>query len=232
MRARHVMTRDVVTVAPDMPVRDVARVLVENRISAAPVVDADGRVVGIVSEGDLMLRAEPGARRPRSWWLWLLTSDDDEAAAFVKAHGRRVSEVMTRDIVTVEENTPLAEVARILEERHIKRVPVLRAGRLVGIVARADLVRALASAPEPVGPEPSPSDDELRERVIAALRDQPWADGFSVSVIVANGVVDLWGFADSEAKRKAIRVLVEQVPGVQQVKDHLRHVPLAYLGDI
>jgi CBS domain-containing protein len=233
MRAKHIMTRDVVTLAPETSVRDAARALVTHRISAAPVVDADGRLVGIVSEGDLMLRADPEADRPRSWWLSLLTSSEDAAAAFVKSHARRVADVMTRDLVTVEEDTPLAEVARTLEERHIKRVPVVRGGRLVGIVARADLVRAVASAPEPVWPMPSPSDEALRERVIAALRDQSWAGGLPISVIAKDGVVELWGFAETETRRKAVRLLVEEIPGVQRVEDHLGPVPLpAYYGGL
>lgn len=230
MQAKHIMTRDVVTVSADTSVGAAARLMTERRISALPVVDAAGRLEGIVSEGDLAFRVETGTERPRSWWLSLVSSADDRAADFVKAHGRSVADVMTRDVVTVDEAAPLADIARILEERHIKRVPVLEDGRLAGIVSRADLVRALASASDPIGPTPSPDDETLREQVDTALRAAGWAGSFPVGVSVSDGVVHLWGFADSETRRTAIRVLVEEIPGVRRVENHLKPSVPAYGG--
>ncbi|MFN4088151.1 MAG: CBS domain-containing protein [Alphaproteobacteria bacterium] len=230
MLAKHIMTKDVATIAPDGTVREAARLMTERRVSALAVTGADGRLLGIVSEGDLMFRAETGAERPRSWWLSIFSSSDGMAEDFVKSHARRIGDVMTRDVVTVDEETPIGEVARTLEARHIKRVPVLSGGRLAGIISRADIVRTLAAAPEPVGPGLKAGDEDLRLRVEAALRDQAWARSFPVGVSVNDGVVHLWGFADSEAKRTAIRVLVEEVPGVERVENHLKPSLPAYGG--
>lgn len=230
MQAKHIMTKDVATVSSGASVREVARLMTERHVSAVPVVDAKGQLEGIVSEGDLMFRVETGTERPRSWWLSLFSSADGLATDFVKAHARSVADVMTRNVVTVDEAAPIADVARILEERHIKRVPVLSAGRLAGIISRADLVRALASATDPIGPMPSPDDETLREQVDTALRTAGWTGTFPIGVSVSEGVVHLWGFADSEARRTAIRVLVEEIPGVRKVENHLKPSLPAYGG--
>ena len=232
MLAKQIMTRDVVTVSPDSSVRDVARLLIERRISGVPVVDSDSRVVGMISEGDLMFRAETGASRPRSRWLSLFLGDGAAAADFVKSHSSRVADLMTRNVVSVQEETTVAEVAKTLEERHVRRVPVLRREFLVGIISRADLVRVVASAPEPLQPASIPTDEAIRDRVAAALESQPWAAGCVISVIVTNGVVHLWGIIDTEAKRKAARVLAEQIPGVERVEDHLAPMPAAYYAGV
>ena len=230
MQAKHIMTTDVATVSANALVLEAARLMTDRRISAVPVVDAAGRIEGIVSEGDLMFRVETGAERPRSWWLSLFSSADGMAADFVKAHARSVADVMTREVVTVDEDAPIADVARILEERHIKRVPVLSGGRLAGIISRADLVRALASVAEPIGPMPSRDDETLRKEVEAALQGQRWPGTFPIGVSVSEGIVHLWGFADSETRRTAIRVLVEEIPGVRKVENHLKPSLPAYGG--
>lgn len=220
MLARDVMTTSVVTVSPATSVQEVAQLLLEHHISAVPVVDAEGRLAGIVSEGDLIRRPEMGTEPRQSWWLTLLGGPEDSARDYVKVHGRRASDVMTRRVVTVAEDTPVAEIARLLEERRIKRVPVVRDGRLVGIVSRADLVRALASQPAPAA-KAAPSDRALREQVLRALLSAGVTVPSHVNVVVTEGVVHLWGLAESDEGRRACRVAVEGVPGVRAVEDHL-----------
>lgn len=222
MQARDLMTTDVVTVKPDTPVADIARLLIERNISAAPVVDDGGRVLGMVSEGDLLVRPEIGTERPRAWWLSLLTSSEDEARDYVKTHGRRAEHVMTRDVVTVSEDASIGSIARLLEQKRIKRVPVVKDGKLVGIVSRADILRALAAR----GAEQaavSADDRSLRDKVIKAIAATH--SGAHVNPIVENGVVHLWGLVDSEAERQAVRVAAENVAGAQKVEDHLARRP-------
>ncbi len=221
MRAGDVMTADVVTVGPEAWVGEIARLLLEHRISAVPVVDAAGRLVGIVSEGDLVRRAETGTLPRRAWWLDLLTDPAVEAREYVKTHGRRAADVMTRGVVTVGVDTPLEDVARLLERHRIKRVPVVRAGRVVGIVSRADLIRALAVRPIERRTAVVADDRTVREAVLAVLRAQPWWVGTYRQVTVVDGVAHLWGLVRSPAERDAMRVAAESVPGVRGVEDHL-----------
>jgi CBS domain-containing protein len=224
MKARDIMVQHVITVGPDTDVQAVANTLVTNRISAVPVVGAGGEIIGIVSEGDLVRRAETGTERRRSWWLEALIDSRTQAAEFVKSHARRASDVMTRAVVTATPETPLVEIANLLEKHGIKRVPIVENGQLVGIVSRANLVQALASrGPALVGIEPT--DEKLRESIVATLRGQRWGYG-AINVIVQQGVVDLWGFVDSADERNAIRVAAEATPGVQAVNDHLRVQPI------
>lgn len=220
MIARDVMTTRVVTVGPETPVREVAQLLLERRISAVPVVDADGRILGIVSEGDLIGRPEIGPPRRRSWWLALLGGAGEGAAEYVKAHGGHAKDVMTPGVVSITEDAPLGEVAQLLEERRIKRVPVVHQGKLVGIVSRADLLRALASAKDRT-PAGGSSDQAIRERFLAVLDRESWAVLAHVNVTVTDGIVHLWGLADSEEQRRALLVAAEGIPGVRGVQDHL-----------
>ncbi len=222
MQAKDVMTPDPVTVGPDAPVEEIARVLLDKRISGVPVVDEAGRVVGIVSEGDLIRRiGEEDDDRPRrrSWWLQLFTLPEDRARAFVRAHGRRAREIMTPDPVTVRPETPVADIARLLEERGIKRVPVVDAdGRLVGIVSRADLLRALAvQRSQPVAGD----DRALREAVLHAFDRAGLAHYPYVNVVVQDGVVHLWGIVASREIREALALAAGEVPGVRRVETHL-----------
>jgi CBS domain-containing protein len=221
MRAGDVMTGDVVTVSPEARVEEIARLMLKHHISAVPVVDAGGRLLGIVSEGDLVRRVETGTLSRRAWWLELLTETAAEARDYVKTHGRRAADVMTGPVVTIGEDTPLEEIARVLERRRIKRVPVVRDGRVIGIVSRADLIRGLAV--RPIEPQPATVADDrvIRERVLAALRAQSWWVGTYRHIVVVDGVVHLWGLARSQAERDAMRVAAETVPGVRGVEDHL-----------
>ncbi len=222
VKAKDVMTRKVVTAAPDTEVREIARLLTERRISAVPVVDGEGRVLGIVSEGDLVRRPELGTERHPSWWLRLFLAPEDRARDFVRSHGLRARDVMTRNPVTVEEDTPLEEIAEILETRHIKRVPVVRDGKLVGIVSRADLLRALVARRS--APVPEADDAALRERIEQALEEAGVRHEL-VSVLVTGGIAHLWGIVDTPEEREAARVAAETVPGIRGVEVRLGILP-------
>ena len=219
MKARDVMVSPVITVKPSSSVREVAKIFLERRISAAPVVDDQGKLVGIVSEGDLLHRAEAGTERHRSWWLQLFTAEETLATEYVKAHARKVLDVMTRDVITAGPNTPLHEIAALLEQNSIKRVPIVKDGQLIGIVSRANLIQAVASARE--GAEIPLSDAAIRDRLLAHLKAQPWADTWLLNVTVNGGIVDLWGVTRSDVERKAIRVAAQSIPGVSAVNDNL-----------
>ncbi|WP_291861393.1 CBS domain-containing protein [Bradyrhizobium sp.] len=219
MQARDVMVAPVVTVKPTATVQEVARQFLERQISAAPVIDDQGKLVGIVSEGDLLHRIEAGTERRRSWLLRAFTEADTLAAEYVKSHGRRVSDVMTRSVITAAVDTPLHEIATILEKNAIKRVPIMENGQLVGVVSRANLLQAVASARPLL--EITPSDQAIRDRILASLRAEPWAHTGLLNVTVSDGVVDLWGLAESKAERKAIKVAAETTPGVRVVNDNM-----------
>lgn len=221
MKASDVMVRAVITVGPDLSVQAIASTLLENGISAVPVVDRDGKLVGIVSEGDLMRRPETGTDRRRPWWLEMLTSDQARAGEFVKTHGHTAKDVMTRDVATAKPDTSLREIADLLEKRGIKRVPIVEDGRVVGIVSRANLLQAMASQAGHLAPAPSKSDEALRQELMDRLAKQSWANR-PINVVVHSGVVDLWGFVDNAEEKHAIRVLAEGVPGVRTVNDNLR----------
>jgi CBS domain-containing protein len=226
MKARDVMVSPVVTVKPYSSVKEVAKILIEKSISAVPVTDDSGKLVGIVSEGDLVHRSEAGTERQRSWWLRLMAGDDMLAADYVKAHGRKIADVMTRNVVTATPAMPLDEIAILLEMNAIKRVPIVKDGQIVGIVSRANLVQAVASAPK--GLEIPLTDSAIRDRLLAHLNAQPWAHAALLNVTVNDGVVYLWGITSSETERKAIRVAAETTPGVRTVNDHLILRPRAY----
>jgi CBS domain-containing protein len=204
------MTAPVITIGPDTPVRDVAELLLARGISAVPVVDAERRLLGIVSEGDLMRRPETGTQRKRSWWLALFAGGDADARAYVKSHGQRAEQIMTRDVATVEETTELNEIAELLERRGIKRVPVMRAGEVVGIVSRANLLQAFASSPRaaPV----SLDDRALRERVLGELKRSGIEAPF-INVVVQDGSVALWGGVRSNDQRDALVTAAEAGAG-------------------
>jgi CBS domain-containing protein len=219
MKARDVMVSPVVTVKASASVKELAKLLVERRISAVPVVDDAGKVVGIVTEGDLLHRCEADTERRRCWWLIGLTDEETLAAEYVKAHARKVADVMTSKVITATPDTPLHALASLLETNAIKYVPIVNDGQLVGIVSRANLVQVVASARGES--DIAPSDAGIREKLLAHLQQQPWARVWLLNIIVNDGVVDLWGVARSDAERKAIRVAAESRPGVRAVNDNL-----------
>ena len=219
MNAVDVMTPDVICAAPDTLLPELVRLMLDHQISALPIVE-DGRIVGIVSEGDLLHRAETGTEPRTSRWLELLTSTDRLATHYTKTHGRRAGEIMTRDVVTVADTMPIAEVAHLLEVRRIKRVPVTRDGRLVGIVSRRNLLQALATN---LSTPPVTTDDRtIRDEFYSQLRRQAWAlSPGSINAVVVEGVIHLWGVAADDALLQAIVVVAENIPGVRAVEDHM-----------
>jgi len=220
MLAKDIMTADVVTVTPDTSVNEVAKLLLARRISGVPVVDAKGKLCGIVSEGDLLRRAETGTERQRSWWLELLTENRDLAQDFVKSHGLAAKDVMTPSIVSVKDDARLADVATTLERNRIKRVPVMRGDKMVGIISRSNLLQALAAAGTPEAKAPA-SDRSLREAVLAVFRKQPWTPDLTLNVTVQDGKVSLYGLVASDEERRALTVAAEEVAGAGKVDNQL-----------
>ena len=223
MRAKDVMTEGVICVDVKESIFDAAELLLGARVSAAPVVDK-GIVVGIVSEADLLRRAEIGTVPLKSWWGRLLASENTSAREFVEAHARKVSDVMTKAVITAEEDASLDELVDLMERHNVKRIPIVRDGKLVGVVSRANLLEALLSR-EPDGPVVQPSDDEMRRAVVEALEKHAWTSRWPTNVFANDGVVHLWGFVEDEEVRKAYRVAAENVLGVKRVKSHLRSMP-------
>ncbi|MGZ8389996.1 MAG: CBS domain-containing protein [Rhodoplanes sp.] len=226
MKAADIMATEVVTVTPESTVQEVAEILLKNRISGAPVVDPRGHVVGIVSEGDLLRRAEAGTGHERSWWLKLLMGREGLATEYVREHSRKIADVMSRDVITATPDTPVSDIAEILERSRIKRVPIVKDGRLIGIVSRANLLHALASLRKEIAARPL-ADSELREAIMARLRAEPWIRSMLVNVTVADGLADVWGIVDSPSEKRALRVAVETTPGVKAVNDNLIIRPVA-----
>jgi CBS domain-containing protein len=224
MHARDIMSTDVVCINAKESVFDAAQLMLGAGVSAVPVVNDKGTVVGIVSEADLLRRVEIGTAAKKSWLARLVSSEGAAAHEFVAAHGRRIADVMTREVVTAGEDAPLGELVDLMERRKIKRVPIVREGVLAGVVSRSDLLRAVLSR-EPDQPVLQPTDRALRELVVAALENQPWTSKWPVNVFANDGVVHLWGFVEGEEVRKAYRVAAENVPGVRRVKNHLRGMP-------
>jgi CBS domain-containing protein len=220
MNASDVMVTSVITVGPDASVQEVADLLLQHRISAVPVVAANGAILGIVSEGDLINRSESETTHRKSWWLDALASNESLAAEYVKTHSRQVSDVMTREVITAAPDTPVAELAALLERNRIKRVPIVEDGRIVGIVSRANLLQGLASLKDK-GPQARPDDSALRELVTRNLENQPWTRPSLINVTVQDGTVELWGIVESQTEKKAVQVLAEGTSGVRAVADHL-----------
>ena len=227
MNAADVMVSNVIAVHADSSVMAIAEILLENRISAVPVVDASGAPIGIVSEGDLIRRVETGTERRRSWWLEFLTGKETLAREFVKSHARKATDVMTQPVISVSPQTPLGEVAALMEKHRIKRVPVIDGFKLVGIVSRANLVQALARQGGAAS-SGGVKDTTLRDGLLDVLRTKSWWTN-KVNIVVRDGKVELWGVVDSEAEKSAIRVAVEVTPGVRAVEDNLTvtNVPTA-----
>jgi CBS domain-containing protein len=210
----------VVTTTPHSTIKDAAKLLLSHHISGLPVVDNQGKIVGIISEGDLFRRAEIATERTRSWWLQALSSADSLATEYVKANARKVEDVMSRHVIMAVPETSLQEIATILEMHGIKRVPIVENGQLVGIISRANLIQALASAGSRL--EIPLTDTAIRSKLVSHLRSQQWADISTLNVIVTDGVVDLWGVARSDTERKAFRVAAEATPGIRVVNDHMK----------
>ena len=217
MRAHQIMTRSVVTVAPDATILEAANTMLQHHVRGLPVVDAAGKLVGIVSEGDFIRRGEIGTQRKRSRWLRFLMGSD--ATQYVREHGRKVSEVMTREPFTIAEDATLEEIVASMETNDIKRLPVMHGDKLVGIVSRANLLQAVASLAREI-PDPTADDDHIRSRIIQALEKNDWCP-FGLNVIVRDGIVHLSGVITDENSRQAAVVAAENISGVKKVHDHL-----------
>ncbi|MGQ0676737.1 MAG: CBS domain-containing protein [Rhodospirillales bacterium] len=222
MRAKEIMTRNVRTVKPETPVRDIARLMHKQRVSAVPVVDRNRRVLGIVSEGDLMRRPEAGTVPRRSWWLDLLTDPASRAGEYAKTRGQRARDVMSCTVVSVTPDTEAAEIADILERWNIKRVPVVRGERLVGVVSRRDLLPAIVAQRRRGG---KVTDAAIGAALRREIEVYGWTGGTLINIAVAKGVVELNGLVRSNEEREALRVMAEGIRGVRAVKDRLRVQP-------
>ena len=220
MKVKDVMTSPVLSVESESPISQAIQLMLEKRISGLPVLDGQGRLVGIVTEGDFLRRTETGTQRRRSRWLEFLIGPGRLADEYTRSHGRKVIDVMTPDPVTINEQTSLEQVVQIMEKRRIKRLPVVRERKLVGIVSRANLLHALAGAASDIKPVTT-SDEAIREQLLAELGRQSWAPAALINAIVKQGVVELWGTITDERERQAIIVAAENVPGVKGVRDHL-----------
>ena len=223
LTARDLMTPDVVTVPPETPVIAVARLLAERGISAVPVLDKAGTVVGVVTEADLIRRLAGEEDRPQGWLRSLFADPGEQAERYARTHGSTAAEIMTESVVSVSPADTATHVAHLMEEKGIRRVLVLEEGQLRGIVSRADLLRALVSPPRTGGAELS--DDRIRQAVLAAMRKEPWADTFYTLVEVKDGVVEYHGFMRTEQVKRGLKVLAEQVPGVKGVVDATQPMP-------
>ena len=221
MKVKDVMTSPVVSVEPDSPISQAIRIMLQRRISGLPVIDKQGGLVGIVTEGDFLRRAETGTQRRRPRWLEFLIGPGRLADEYTRSHGRKVNEIMTPDPTAVNEDTPLEEIVKLMEKRQIKRIPVVRGEQVVGIVTRANLVHAVASASREAQPSVESDDAVIRSLFLAELGKEKWAPIALINPIIRNGVVELWGTITDERERQALIVAAENVPGVKTVRDHL-----------
>lgn len=219
MRAHHIMTRDCITVTPHTTIEEAAKIMLQTHISGLPVMDNAGRLVGIVSESDFLHRGEIGTGRRRPKWLQFFVGPGKAASEFVRERGRKVEDIMTLDPITVDEETPLEELVRLMEKNDIKRLPVMSGKAVKGIVTRSNLLQAVASMAHEI-PDPTADDDHIRERILRTVDKTDWRPiGFEVTV--RNGVVHLHGIITTDEARQATIVAAENTAGVKQVHDNL-----------
>ena len=217
MKAKDIMTVEVVTATEDTPIQSIVASMLKNRISAVPIVDDRQGVIGIVSEGDLMNRPEAGTFRSRSWWLSLIEDPTSQANDFLKAYGNKAADVMTRKIVTAEEDEPVSSVAEKLERHRIKRVPVVRNGRLVGIISRANLLHCVGHLQH--GVAPAKDSDAERNSIFARLAEAGIGPG--INVIILPDSVELWGLVDSTEQLTAAELAVSSVLPTRKITNNL-----------
>ena len=224
MNAREVMVSPVICVGIEATVQEVAKLLLKERISAVPVMDGS-KLAGIVTEGDLLRRVEAGTENEYSWWVHMLAGNRTVAADYVRSHAVKVRDIMTRTVVTASPDTPLHEIAGLIEEKHVKRIPIVDAdGELVGIISRSNIVQLVAGARPPI--KVTLTDETIRSGLTEKLKKLPWARPHQLNITVNNGVVDVWGSIESNDERQAIRVAAETQPGVSKVNDHLLRMPI------
>lgn len=229
MKARDVMTRAVITVGPETSIRDIAALLSERHISGLPVLSSDRSILGIISESDLLHRAELGTERRYKWWFRNFGDANTLAREFARAHGLKARDVMSRHVISVRDDAELRDVADILHHHRIKRVPVMQGGRLVGLITRGDLVRALSSV-QISAPIAKLENAALHKSLLDRVRTQPWLNKNNINLTVSDGAVEIWGYVDSEDQHSALRALVEETAGVSRVEDHILVAPPTRLG--
>jgi CBS domain-containing protein len=220
MFAKDIMTPQVITVSPDTSVQEIATLLIEKRISGVPVIDKNGDLVGLVSEGDLVHRIRGDDEQPRSWWLSLLGTPDDTPHAYLKSHGRVAADVMTRDLITARPITSVSKLAELLERNRIKRIPILDGTKLVGIVSRANILQALVSR-EGELPQVGNKDENIRSSILKEIGAHNWANGAALNIIVSGGAVECWGYVDNAAAKKAVCLAAQNTQGVRSVEDNI-----------
>lgn len=220
MKAADIMTPRIITVSADATIAEAIRLMLQNRISGLPVVDAAGDLVGLVTEGDFLRRAEDNTEKHRPHWLEFVLGPGRLAGEYARSHGRKVGEVMSTDAITAQENTPVEEIVRLMETKHIKRVPIVRGKKVVGIVSRANLLHVLGRLAAEAKPT-AQTDSEIRTKIIAELAKQSWAPVAGVNILVQDGIVELKGAIFDERQRQALKVAAENVAGVKAVRDHL-----------
>jgi CBS domain-containing protein len=221
MKARDIMSTQVVTVGEESTVHEMAALMIEKHISGLPVVAADGRLLGMVSEGDLMRRPEIGTDKHRTRWLSFFTGANEQAREFTKSHALHARDIMSRPVIHVAGDAPLEQIVQLMEKHAIKRLPVTKDGKLVGLVTRADVLRVLATNVATAIPAPPASDAAIRDAMNKVLAEEDWARSAMVNVIVDEGLVHLWGVIDTEDQRRALHVAAESISGVKGVEDHL-----------
>jgi CBS domain-containing protein len=220
MKAKEVMSSTVISVQPDATILQAARQMLQHHISGLPVIDKRGEMVGILSEGDFLRRRETHTERKRSRWLEFLMGPGKLAVEYSHSHGSKVADVMTTDVHTVTEDTDLEDIVELMKRRRIKRVPVVRGKKVVGIVTRSNLMHAMVSLAR-AEPKAAKDDTTIREKLLDEMQKEIWAPAAMVNVIVHDGVVELWGMIIDERQRDALKVAAENIPGVKAVKDHL-----------
>jgi len=220
MYAKDVMSSIVISVEPDSTILQAARQMLQHHISGLPVIDHDGGLVGILSEGDFLRRRETATERRHSRWLEFLMGPGRLAVEYSHSHGSKVAEVMTPDVHTVTEDTSLEEIVELMERYRVKRLPVMRGKKVVGMVTRSNLMRAMVSLSR-AEPKTGKDDASIREMLLAEMQKESWAPAAMANVVVCDGVVELWGVIIDERQREALKIAAENIPGVRAVKDHL-----------
>ncbi len=219
-RARDIMSQPALAIGPGTSLGQAITLMTQHRISGVPVVDAEGRPIGMLTEGDLLRRVETGTLGDKPGWLACVFRPGALADDYVHTHGRRVLEIMTTDVITVDEDAPLSQVAALMRKHRVKRLPVVRGNRLVGVVSRSDLVARVGAALAAAAPD-RVEDAAIRQSILAAMEREPWSPGRLADVAVRHGVVRLGGCVFDSHARQALEVLAENTPGVQQVENNL-----------
>ena len=222
MRASEIMTKDVATIPPDMPVKEIARFLADRRISGVPVLSPNKGVLGMVSEADLLRRVELDTDPRPTRWADGYAKPNEMAQAFVKAHGAKAHDIMARPVVSVEHDAPLDTVASTLDQHGIKRVPVMQQGKLVGIIARSDLVRAFGRTHAGAEGDAHLSNSIIHKAVTDSMHGKSWLDTSYINLTVNDGVVRVSGYVQSKEHQEAMRILIEEIPGVRRVEQDLQ----------